>query len=331
MRRAATLAAVAAVAGATLVAALPPPAGPADAPLRDAGPDGLLVLAVLGPERAMVADPRTGETTARELPGGTLCHGPLVAAGRRVAYIALRHGRFTALAAPLGRPGRARSLGRADVIDGVIDSGSTVARPHEPRRGSQVSYLAPRGRRRRSRDRPRAPRDARTGRARGYPRRRPLDHARVADRAPPAATSATPDRRRPAARGRRLALRLVPAGCGRVRVWTEAGGRTLDPPAGLRPELAGQPAFSPDGKRLALPVTTPAGARVAVVDLEAGRWRIIPGATIDGYMAAAWSPSGRWLYFTGRGNRLLASRDGVVRPVRLPVRTGGTVMSIAVS
>ena len=46
-------------------------------------------------------------------------------------------------------------------------------------------------------------------------------------------------------------------------------------------------------------------------------------------MAAAWSPSGRWLYFTGRGNRLLASRDGVVRPVRLPVRTGGAVMSIA--
>jgi hypothetical protein len=120
-------------------------------------------------------------------------------------------------------------------------------------------------------------------------------------------------------------------GCRRLGVWSgETGGRVLDPPPGLRPDDRGQPAFSPDETRLALPVRTRDGAsRVAVVDLEQDSWSVVPGARIAGYRATAWSPSGRWLYFTGPRDRVLASRGGSERPVRLPVRTGGAVMAIA--
>jgi hypothetical protein len=58
-------------------------------------------------------------------------------------------------------------------------------------------------------------------------------------------------------------------------------------------------------------------------------WTVLTGATLAGYRSAAWSPSGRWLYFTGAGHRLYAWRLGSSRPVRLPIRPGGTVMSIA--
>jgi hypothetical protein len=118
-------------------------------------------------------------------------------------------------------------------------------------------------------------------------------------------------------------------GCRRVRIWSERGPQTLDPPAGIRPDLGGEPAISPDGSRLALPVSTPRGARVAVIDLERGVWAIVPGSRTGGYKATAWSPSGRWLYFTGRGHGVRASRAGAGRAFRLPIRTGGTVMSIA--
>jgi len=112
-------------------------------------------------------------------------------------------------------------------------------------------------------------------------------------------------------------------------LWTRDGGeRAFDPPAGLRVDDTGGAAFSPDGRRLALTVTAHERSRVAVIDLATGVWRVAPGARVAGYKAIAWSPSGRWLYFT-RGERLLASRGGIARARRLPIRTGGTVMSIA--
>jgi hypothetical protein len=58
---------------------------------------GRLVLAVLAPERVMVADPRTGHTRAREVPGGTLCHGPVIVAAGRIVYAGARGGRPVAL------------------------------------------------------------------------------------------------------------------------------------------------------------------------------------------------------------------------------------------
>jgi len=92
--------------------------GPADAVTSRAAAaraDGLLLLAVLSPERAMLADPRTGATTARELPGGTLCHGPLLAAGDRAVVFDLdRRNTLVARAIALDGRGPDRTLGRAD-------------------------------------------------------------------------------------------------------------------------------------------------------------------------------------------------------------------------
>jgi hypothetical protein len=120
--------AVAALAATSLVLALAAPAGIDEGPrplgtARERGPDGVLVIAALSPERMLVADPGTGRTRERELPGGTLCHGPLLAIGDRVVYLGSRGGRAVALSAPLGRLGRARSLGPAQLIVPSADTG----------------------------------------------------------------------------------------------------------------------------------------------------------------------------------------------------------------
>jgi len=109
-------AAFASLAATALALALPSPAGSGAVPAVPPAPDGLLVLAVLAPERVLIADPRTGATAERELPGGTLCHGPVLAVGDRVVFSGSRGGRFVALSAPLGRTGRVRALGPADTI-----------------------------------------------------------------------------------------------------------------------------------------------------------------------------------------------------------------------
>ncbi len=69
--------------------------------------------------------------------------------------------------------------------------------------------------------------------------------------------------------------------------------------------------------------------RAAVVDVRSGRWTLVPEGRLGGYQVMAWSPSGRWLYFTAGDRRLYAWRLGAQNAVRLPVRPGGTVMSIA--
>jgi hypothetical protein len=61
-----------------------------------------------------------------------------------------------------------------------------------------------------------------------------------------------------------------------------------------------------------------------VIDLATRTWTVTPGARLGDYAALAWSPSGRWLYLGGRGDRVLASRGGTERAVRLPIRTRGT-------
>jgi hypothetical protein len=329
MRRAAALAFLVAAAGAALAATFPPAAGPAGDPVRDAEPDGLLLLAVLSPERAMAADPRTGATSTRELPGGTLCHGPLLAVGGRVVYVGSRKGHFVALSAPLGRPGRARSLGRADTMTpsptpGRLWLGRAIRLGSDAERIS-LREVDARGR-------------AVAGTRDVLPRWAMLDG--VVGDGLLITRGSWIVLRRPQRPPRRIGAGWLLAvggsrvawckgGCHRVRIWSEAGEQTLDTPVGLRPDQAGRPAFSPDGGRLAIPVFTPGGSRVAVIDLALGEWSVLRGARIGGYKATAWSPSGRWLYFTGRGHRLLAARGGVERPVRLPVRTGGPVMSIA--
>jgi len=288
------------------------------------------VLAVLSPERAMVADPRTGATWARRLPGGTFCHGPLLSIGDRVVVSGWRGRHPIALSLPLDLTGRPRSLGPAE----TITASSTPGRVW-------LGHWA----------RPRT--WTNTGRVRGSLREvdaagRPV--ARIALRVRPwggleaavddgflfdaqrglslqrrgSATRTFRDAWLVATGGSRLAW--CRGGCRRLRIWSPDGERALDLPAGIRPSPGWRAAFSPDGSRLAAPVRSRGRDRVAVTDLTSGTWRLVPGR-LTGYRSVAWSPSGRWLYFTGAHDRVLAWSGG--RPVRLPIHTGGAVMSIA--
>jgi WD40 repeat protein len=98
----------------------------------------------------------------------------------------------------------------------------------------------------------------------------------------------------------------------------------------VRP-LSGDAAFSPDGLRLAVGVSVRGSARVAIVDLQRGRWMLVPGARLGGYRAIAWSPASQWLYFTSVDRTVRGWRFGAARSVALPIEPGGTVMSIAVA
>jgi hypothetical protein len=258
--------AVAALAATSLVLALAAPAGIDEGPrplgtARESGPDGVLVIAALSPERVLVADPGTGRRRERELPGGTLCHGPLLAIGDRVVYVGSRGGRAVALSAPLGRLGRARSLGPAQLIVPSADTGRLWLG-----RWTDADHIAG-----------------------------------------------------------RLMLREVDAG-GHV---TATAGRRLPRWAWLTAATTGGFLFADDSGLV---------RRTSRLDrprvLVRGGWLVAAAAdrlASGDYAALAWSPSGRWLYLGGRGDRVLASRGGTERAVRLPIRTRGTVMSIASS
>jgi hypothetical protein len=296
------------------------PAGPDDAVPEEvtaaARPDGLLVLAVLSPERAVVADPVTGRTRQRVFPGGTHCHGPLLAVGDRFVFAGAGVERPEARAAAIAAPaGRDRSLGPAEIIAPSATPGRLWL---GKRRGGRMALreVGPRG----------------------------VVHDRAS--APLALLHAEVGGRFLTTRGTGLALgserfrdawfvaadaeRFAWCGdpCPRLGLWSGGRRRALEPPRGVLPQPGWPGAFSPDGARLAVSVTVAGEPRFAVVDLARDEWRIVPGARPGSYSALAWSPSGRWLYLAARGGRLLASRGGTEPPRRLPIRTGGTVMSI---
>jgi hypothetical protein len=315
-------------------------APPAEAPDPEA-PDGLLVMGVVGREdsasavhgeRAMVADPRTGEVRARRLPGGTLCHGLVMAVGDRVVYSGYRGRRAVALSLPLSLTGAPRSLGRADTATPSHRPGRLwLGRWRQAGKASRANLreVELEGGRVVSRTRELLPRwsrleaATRDGFAIGHGRwltlwehglDRPLRTIRDAWLI---------------AAGRSHLAWCGPR-CGALHVWTRRDERRFEPPPDIRLRQ-GRGALSPDGSRLAVPVTHEGGQRVAVLDPSAGSWTVVPGGGLYGYEAIAWSPSGRWLYFTGRDGRLLAWRLGAPDAVRLPVDPGGTVMSIATS
>jgi hypothetical protein len=323
--------------GALALASTPAPERGPDPPVRHASgiePDGLLVLGVLSPERVMVADPRTGATRERRVPGGTLCHGPVLAVGDRVVFSGIRGRRAIARSLPLSLTGPGRSLGAADTFTGSRTPGRLwLGRWTRPRGWTEPARVS-----------------LREVDATGGPA------ARAAVRVPSWGTlEAVVDdgfvlthngglsvRRNGSvthhlrdawlvAAGRSHVAWCRPDGTGACRwigIWTRRTTHTLHPPAGVRPHVMGRGAFSPDERRLVMPVRTRDRDHVAVIDLTSGAWHVIP-RKLDGYHAIAWSPSGRWLYFTGSRHRLFGWRAGADRPVRLPIETGGTVMSIA--
>ena len=297
---------------------------------RPGAPDGLLVLGVLSPERAMVADPRSGAVRGRRLPGGTLCHGPVLGVGDRVVIGGVRASSPVALSLPLTLSGPARSLGAADTFatssnDRVMLGRWTHRNSTRPRLGVREVDL-----------------DGRAGARAGtrLPRWSAM-HAVLEDGA------VLISRDQQLALWRRSDGVLEPIGdgwviaagrstvawcwpdCDRLRIWRRDARTTLAPPAGTRVELGGTAALAPDERHLAIALRTDGADRVGVVDVTTQRWTLIPRATPGGYHAFAWSPSGRWLYLTGRGHRVLGWRIGARKAIRLPIRTRGIVASIA--
>jgi hypothetical protein len=281
-------------------------------------------------EHAVVADPRTGQKDIRQLEGGALCHGPVLAVGNRVLASGSRGHRPVVLSFRLDMRGRPRVFAAGDQ---VVPSGSPgrlwVART-ESSRGelafASLREVSASGRtvyRVRRRLPPWSALRAAVAGGLIFTRRSALEWwhprtGRVVRRLPDAWVIAAGRTRLASCRER----------CGALRVSTATSDRVLRPPAGVRlPGTSG--AFSPDGARLAVPVMREGIWQVAVVDLETGRWNLVPRARLSGYRSIAWSLSGEWLYFTGRGSRILAWRQGSGRPLRLPVRPGGTVVSIA--
>jgi hypothetical protein len=283
---------------------------PAEAPEAGA-PDGLLVMGVVGREdsasavhgeRAVVADPRTGEVRARRLAGGTLCYSQVMAVGDRVLYAGHRGRRSVLLSLPLSLNGAPRVLSHAR------RAGDGRVHPELPASARLPRWTAVHG--------------VVAGRLLIQSGRRVM----LWDRSLEQPLRTIRD-------GWLLATGHSSfAWCGKdcraLAVWSDGGEQRVRPPRGTR-LYTGHGALSPDGSRLAVPVTEGRGQRAAVLDLASGAWRLVPGGQLRGYEAMAWSPSGRWLYFTGRERGLNAWRVGSQEAVRLPIDSGGTVMSIA--
>lgn len=86
----------------------------------ESDPDGLLVLGVVSRygglmrEHAVVADPRTGQRDIRQLEGGALCHGPVLAVGDRVLASGSRGHHPVVLSFRLDVRGRPRVVAAGD-------------------------------------------------------------------------------------------------------------------------------------------------------------------------------------------------------------------------
>jgi hypothetical protein len=315
---------------AALVALLPALGAPA--------PDGELVLGVAHSDRrdgavtseyVAAADPRTGETRARRLAGGALCHGPVLAVGGHAIFSGVRGRRAVARALPLTLTGAARAVGAADTFIPSSATGGLWLGHHRGRAGGGRLELR------------QTDLDGRVSvRASIQTGRWSALHAdlgrffvttegrwlTVWDRFLDTARQRMRDGWFVAAGRSRFAW--CRGSCARLHVWSRRGGRTFAPPPGVKP-LGPHGAFSPDGLRLATTVSIRNRERVAVVDLRDGRWTFVPGGALGAYRALAWSPSGRWLYFAGADEVVSAWRPGLSGATALPIRPGGTIMSIA--
>jgi hypothetical protein len=293
-------------------------------------PDGQLVLGVHGHgEWAAVADPRTGDVHRRRLAGGTLCRGPLVVVGDRIVFSGHRGRRAVARVLPLSLRGPARVVGRADVLAPSPGEASMwLGRWLPPRMGAVLRL-----------------REVRTDgallvRARALLPREGMLHAALArafvvtsgrwlivwDLFRDLPVRIARDARFVASHHWRFAW--CRGACRALRIWSPRGEAVLAAPPRVRPVGAGG-AFSPDGERLATGVLVGGRPRVAVVNLGTWRWTLVPGGRLGGPNALAWSPSGRWLYFTDGDEAVRGWHVGGERSAPLPVKAGGTILSLA--
>jgi hypothetical protein len=313
-------AAVAAIASVALALHAAADAGPP--PER---PSGKVVLSLVSPpEQVAVIDLGNGRTVKKSLTGGTLCHGPVLVIGDKIVYSGPTHGEPVAIG--LGLRGKPRSVVRSGVYVPSATGGRLwIGRLRSNRwmdlRSLREVTLAGRT----------------TLKARGVPPPQALEGAvmdgllferggrlrlwdprlgRVTHTFGGMAPIAMHDRRVAWCRGRCRTLHLEgPDGHIQVRA------------SGLRRFNEGRGgAFSPDGRLLAL---RSGASRVALVDTVTRAVRLVPQARIGDYETFGWSRDGHWLYVATPGGRLLAYRPGSKRPLTLPVRLRGMVMSVA--
>jgi hypothetical protein len=307
-----------------------------------------LVLAVVGNERsasavhgerAVVADPATGRVRSRRLPGGTLCHGPLTVAGDRIVYTGYRGSRAALVSLPLTLTGAPSTLGHADTIIPSARPGHVwVSRWGQAATRAEFREVA-------------VPGEEATSRAwvgSGARIAGPLPHRWSHFHAAlpggfvietRRALAFWDGRRARPLRGGRRAWPVASGGprvawcrgrCRSLRVRTPAGERVIRSPATLR--LTGSTgSFSPDGRRMAVPVAKGRRYHAAVVDINSGEWTMVPGGALSVYGALAWSTTRDRLYLASRGGGLRAWRPGAPRSEPLPPEPGGTVMSISVA
>ena len=309
--------ALTAVAAAAAIALLAAPSGAGDRDL----PAGRLVLGLHPPERVAVVDVRSGHTLVRRVPGGTLCHGPLVLSGGRL-ILSRAAGRRPAVDSLDLRLGDRRRLGTATQYLASATPGrlwlATMRYGRHPSLGSIREVTA--AGRTTFVSRHRAPALSLVGALHDgllFERRARLlvwspRSGRVVRRMPGAHVLS--------ARGGRVAW--CRGRCAQVHLAGREGDRVRSLPA---PGFTG--AFSPDGALLAVAL---ADGRLAIVDVLSRSVREVPGVRLaEGSGALAWAPDGDWLFFSAPRGRLMAYRPSSEQLEVLPARPPGHVLELA--
>ena len=305
------------LAAAAALALLAAPSGAGDGDL----PAGRLVLGLHPPERIAVVDVRSGQMVVRRVPGGTLCHGPLLVSGGRLVLSRAAGHRPAVDSLDLGL-GHRRRLGTATHYLASATPGrlwlATMRYGSHPSLGAIREVTAA----------------GRTTFVSGH--RAPalnlvgaLDDGllfeererllvwsprsgRVVRRMPGASVLS--------ARGGRVAW--CRGRCAQVHLAGREGDRVRSLPA---PGFTG--AFSPDGALLAVAL---ANGRLALLDVLSGSVREVPGVRLAGGSGAlAWAPDGDWLFFSAPRGRLMAYRPSSEQLEVLPARPPGHVLELA--
>ncbi|MBN1528483.1 MAG: hypothetical protein JW895_05450 [Thermoleophilaceae bacterium] len=287
-------------------AALPAEAGSGAA--RTGLPGERLVLGLHPPERIAVLDLATGAVEQRPLPGGTLCHGPLMAGGRRPLSVrpaapgtqylrSARPGAFWALRLRFGRVRATTTRVRELAADG-----RTLFRP-------------------RRRPPP------------GYPEAAVRDGIVFEDHGRRRVWNPHSGSVRRAGGDWLVAASMdgsvwCDGPCRRLRIHMTGRAVALAPPGSSF--LRGGGRLSPDGSLLAVALQARAGVRIALVDTARGSLDLlrIPAA---GRGALAWSTTGEWLYAAATGRRVAAHRPRDGTTVMLPLRLRGEVLDMLVT
>lgn len=282
-------------------------------------PSGRLVVGLHPPERVAVVDVATGHRIVRRVPGGTLCHGPLLVRGGRL----IRAGARDMLSVGLGLEGRAKTLGRANqVLPSVAPGrlwlatlswrpgGVSIRGIREVTAAGRTIFVA----------RHRAPGMSLVGALadgllfEGDERLLVWDPhtGRVTRSISGSFVVATHD----------STVARCTGGCSRLHLTEPGGERVVDLPA----PQAYEGEFSPDGSLLAMRVR---GGRIAIVDVEEGTASLAPAVRASRHGALAWAPDGGWLYFAAPGGAIAAYRPEDGERAVLPFRARrGAVLSL---